>query len=243
VSLRPILGKRLVATFLFACVLLAAHSAAAFANVASVSIVAPNATQQVATSVTVSGSSQLARNLYVYVDSDAADGCDPNPAFENEFASTVLANGTTVGPGNFSATYSYTPASANATYEICAYVDDTTSGTPDASSHFVLSTIPPAKPPKPRLLPRSQLSVRRHDRIPSPAAITGRLSRVGQSRFPAQARSDRSRSIDRPPRTFAVSGALRTTKQPATSTRGGRSLTMSSLDIHATRRTTTPRAR
>lgn len=151
-SVRSILVKRLTGTFLFACMLLGVHSAAALANVASVSISAPNATQGVATSITVNGSSQLARNLYVYIDSSGYQ-CSSTP-YNESFEDTTLANGTAIGPGAFSATHSYTPANANATYSVCAYVDDNTTNTPDATAKFVLSTIPPATPAKPKHAPK-----------------------------------------------------------------------------------------
>jgi hypothetical protein len=95
----------------------------------------------VATSVTVSGSSQLPRNLYVYVGPDIGCGQTPN---DETSGTTALASGTAIGSGAFSQTYSYTPASANTYYEICAYVDDNYLDTPDADNYALFSTSPPA---------------------------------------------------------------------------------------------------
>jgi hypothetical protein len=137
------MGKRLLGTLLFACILLGVHSAAALADVTSVSISAPNATQGVPTSVTVSGTVStgygLPQKLYVYVGADT--GCGPTPEYVD---GTVLANGTGLGSGGFSQTYSYTPASANTTYEICAYIDDSYYDTPAAQTDATFSTSLPA---------------------------------------------------------------------------------------------------
>jgi hypothetical protein len=123
--------------------LLGAAPGEALANVASVSVsTSANPTQGVPVSITVSGSTQLQRNLYVYVDAGVGASCASDPGSEAP-GDTALAAGTSVGPGNFNGSYSYTPPAANAGYLICAYVDDATYDTPDvAGSSAFTSAIP-----------------------------------------------------------------------------------------------------
>jgi hypothetical protein len=145
------LRRRKAPRLLFACGLLAAVSALgllrpapAFANVASVSVsTSANPTQGVPVTVGVSGSSQLARDLYAYVDV-ADSSCPSLPGQVHLAGGAVLANATAIGPGSFSQTYSYTPPSANQRYLVCAYVDDSISDPPDAENSAAFTTVLPA---------------------------------------------------------------------------------------------------
>jgi hypothetical protein len=104
---------------------------------ASISIaLSPNPVQGLPVTITASGSSQLARTLYTYVESRANMGCAPTPADEastsfagGAYGATPLDAGDPIGPGSYSQQYSYTPNVATG-YTVCAYIDDNTIDTP-----------------------------------------------------------------------------------------------------------------
>jgi hypothetical protein len=132
-------------TGLFAVILAVALSiapSAALANTASVSVgVSANPTQGVPVSVSVSGSSQLGRSLYIYM-TEQSVGCGPTPSAELNDVPTVLATGVAVGPGAFSEQYRLTPAD-HENYTVCAYVDDTLSHTADVTAGASFDPDPP----------------------------------------------------------------------------------------------------
>ncbi len=106
---------------------------------ASVSIsVNPTSSENGPVSVKVSGTTEVARKLYVLVNSFG--GCSSTP--ESDGGSS-LASGTSLSPGAYSAEYSYTPTST-ATYTICGYVDENEFATPDASGSATFSNVTPA---------------------------------------------------------------------------------------------------
>src|SRR5579863_1355992 len=112
---------------------------------ASVSINAPgSATQNIPITVGVSGSAQVASELYVYVDAHASDGCADDPIDESDQSYSTLAYGVPVGPGSFSESYSYTPGTTNDNYIICAYVTQSAFGTPQAVTQSTFSTSNPS---------------------------------------------------------------------------------------------------
>jgi hypothetical protein len=110
---------------------------------ASVSIsVGSNATQGVSESVTVSGSTELARDLFVSVQEGGSCGPDPIDGGTTTLSSGY--SGDAIAAGSFSKTYTYTPGDANETYVVCAYVDDSEFNTPDASGTTSFTTSYPA---------------------------------------------------------------------------------------------------
>ncbi|MGO9790063.1 MAG: hypothetical protein ACLP8S_11395 [Solirubrobacteraceae bacterium] len=88
------------------------------------------------TTITVDGSSQISRDLFVYVASqnDATCSDEPPPPDEAvDFGATELATGTPIAAGSFSETYNYTPAQVG-TYSLCAYLGDDSYDAPEATA-------------------------------------------------------------------------------------------------------------
>jgi len=105
------------------------NSFAAALPTASLSIrVSADATQDVPATITVSGESEVARKLFVYV--STASGCPSEPAGDGGTELSSAA-GEAVGAGTFETSYKFTPASV-ATYTVCAYVDEAAGAVPDA---------------------------------------------------------------------------------------------------------------
>jgi hypothetical protein len=106
---------------------------------ASVSIaVSPSSSENGPVSIKVSGTTEVARKLYVLVNNSG--GCGSTP--EYDFGSS-LANGTSITPSAYSGEYSYTPTST-ATYSICGYVDENEFATPDATGSATFTNVTPA---------------------------------------------------------------------------------------------------
>jgi hypothetical protein len=96
--------------------------------------VSPNPiTQNQSVSVTVSGGTEVARKLYVYVDNlGRSCGIDPG----NESFGEPLANGQALSPGSYVEHYTYSPTYAGLaqnSYSLCGYVAPETFGAPDAT--------------------------------------------------------------------------------------------------------------
>jgi hypothetical protein len=96
--------------------------------------VSPNPTiQNQSVSVTVSGNTEVARKLYVYVD-NLGRSCAVDPG--NESSGEPLANGQALGPGSYVEHYTYTPTYAGlaqSSYSLCGYVAPESFGAPDAT--------------------------------------------------------------------------------------------------------------
>jgi hypothetical protein len=106
---------------------------------ASVSIsVSPSSSENGPVSIKVSGTTEVARKLYVLVNSSGSCGATP----EYDFG-TSLASGTSITPSAYSGEYSYTPTST-ATYTVCGYVDENEFATPDAAGSATFSNVTPA---------------------------------------------------------------------------------------------------
>jgi hypothetical protein len=89
-------------------------------------------------SVTAEGVADGAHQLYVYV--QVGSTCSPNP-YEEISKTNVLAlsgAGESLSAGTYRQTHTYTPAATSA-YEICGYLDDAATNTPDAvgSANFI----------------------------------------------------------------------------------------------------------
>jgi hypothetical protein len=85
--------------------------------------------------ITVSGSSQIARDLYAYAAAPGSTCSDePSSSGGDTEGVTALATGAPIAAGSFSQTYSYTPAGVG-TYTLCAYLgDDSVAGSPEAEA-------------------------------------------------------------------------------------------------------------
>jgi hypothetical protein len=105
---------------------------------ASVSIaVSPTSSESGPVSIKVSGTTEVARKLYVLVNSFG--GCSSTPEFDG---GSSLASGTSITPGSYSGEYSYTPTSSQ-TYTVCGYVDENEFATPDATGSATFTNVTP----------------------------------------------------------------------------------------------------
>ncbi len=96
---------------------------------ASVSVeVSGELTQEVPMKVRVSGTTEVARKLYVVVHA-SGEACATYPDFET---GTHLASGESLSAGSYSEEYSFTPPQPGI-YTVCGYVDEAEYGTPDAT--------------------------------------------------------------------------------------------------------------
>lgn len=104
---------------------------------ASVSFeVHPNPTiQNQSVSITASGTTEVARNLYVYVDHLGPE-CAGSPESEIKLpGEEPLANGQALNPGSYVEHYAYTPtyvAVTQSSYSLCGYLAATAGSIPDA---------------------------------------------------------------------------------------------------------------
>jgi hypothetical protein len=90
-----------------------------------------NPVETLPTTITVSGSAQIARNLFVFVD-PTGDTCSQDGAYHEQWAHSLSgASGDAVDAGAFSKSYTYTPPSAG-TYTMCAYLSATLNDPSDA---------------------------------------------------------------------------------------------------------------
>ena len=99
--------------------------------------VSPTSTENGAVSIKVSGTTEVARKLYVLVNSFG--GCSSTPEFDG---GSSLANGTSITPGAYGGEYSYTPKSSQ-TYTVCGYVDESEFAAPDAAGSATFTNITP----------------------------------------------------------------------------------------------------
>ncbi len=117
----------------------ATSSFAAGTPAASVSLViSPTSTENGPVSVKVSGTTEVARKLYVFV--NTFGGCSSSPQYDG---GSPLANGTSISAGAYSGEYSYTPTSTQ-TYTVCGYVDENEFATPDATGTSSFTNVTPA---------------------------------------------------------------------------------------------------
>ena len=116
----------------------ATSSFAAGTPAASVSfVVSPTSTENGPVSVRVSGTTEVARKLYVFV--NTFGGCSSSPQYDD---GSSLANGTSISAGVYSGEYSYTPTSTQ-TYTVCGYVDENEFATPDATGTSSFTNVTP----------------------------------------------------------------------------------------------------
>jgi hypothetical protein len=113
-------------------------AAPAFAGVESLKLVlGDKAELGTPYAITAEGLADSAHHLYVYVDAGGA-GCAADPSTEAAEVSgaTALsaAGGDVVGSGDFTQGYTFTPPAVNG-YSVCAYLDESFEGSPDASAH------------------------------------------------------------------------------------------------------------
>ena len=105
---------------------------------ASISIsVSPTSSENGPVSIKVSGTTEVARKLYVLVNSFT--GCSSTPEYDD---GSSLASGTSLTPGAYSGEYSYTPTSTQ-TYTVCGYVDENEFATPDATGTGSFTNVTP----------------------------------------------------------------------------------------------------
>jgi len=105
-------------------------------------------TQGEPVTVTVSGSTEQARKLYVYVSSEYTF-CASTPYSEaNNYGASPLSSssGDSISAGSFSKAYTYTPSATNTKYQLCAYIDEGSSATPNATAETSFNTDQPSKP-------------------------------------------------------------------------------------------------
>ena len=98
----------------------------------------PTATENGAISITVSGSIEVPRKLYVYAD-EGGGPCPTDPYFNT---GKSLAGGEAIGAGSFSKSYSYTPTNTS-TYIVCAYIDEGGFATADATGSATFTNVTP----------------------------------------------------------------------------------------------------
>src|SRR5580692_3157695 len=105
-------------------------------------------TQGEPVTVTVSGRTEQARKLYVYVSSEYTF-CASTPYSEaNNYGASPLSSssGDPISAGSFSKAYTYTPSATNTKYQLCAYIDEGSSATPNATAETSFNTDQPSKP-------------------------------------------------------------------------------------------------
>jgi hypothetical protein len=85
-------------------------------------------TQGIPMKIKVAGTTEVARQLYVFV--NTYGGCSATPRYDGGAA---LADGTSISAGSYSGEYSYTPTSIQS-YTVCVYVDEDEFATPDATA-------------------------------------------------------------------------------------------------------------
>src|SRR5580692_5400529 len=103
-------------------------------------------TQGEPVTVTVSGRTEQARKLYVYVSSEYTF-CASTPYSEaNNYGASPLSSssGDSISAGSFTKEYSYTPATANTKYQLCAYIDSGSSETPNATAEESFTSLLPS---------------------------------------------------------------------------------------------------
>ncbi len=103
--------------------------------------VSANPTRAKPVTITVSGETEVARKLFVYID-DAGHGCEPEPAGESGGAWLSTSGGEVIGAGSFKVAYNYTPASV-AVYTVCVYVDEAEAAVPDATAEESFEVVRP----------------------------------------------------------------------------------------------------
>ncbi len=89
--------------------------------------------------IRVSGETQVARRLFVYI-SSAGTGCESDPA-SSSGEPLSAAGGDALAAGVYEESYRYTPEFI-ATYTICAFVDETEAATPNASAGASFTSSP-----------------------------------------------------------------------------------------------------
>jgi hypothetical protein len=95
--------------------------------------VTPSPTRDKPVTITVSGATEVARSLFVYIDG-AGHACEPDPAAESGGEWLSNAGGEALVAGTFEAVYRYMPAAVGI-YTVCAYVDESGSAVPDATAY------------------------------------------------------------------------------------------------------------
>lgn len=101
----------------------------------------PGSAENTAVTIQVSGSVPLPRKLYVWV-TEGPRTCGPYPSWNS--GGTYLATGDALAEGAFSHVYTYTP-NQTATYTVCAYVEESAFGTPNASGGATFANTTPAR--------------------------------------------------------------------------------------------------
>jgi hypothetical protein len=91
--------------------------------------------------ITVKGETEVARKLFVYIGGPALH-CEPDPAADTGGEALSAAGGEPIAAGVYEKAYEYTPDSA-ASYTLCAYVDETEAGVPDASGEANFEALHP----------------------------------------------------------------------------------------------------
>jgi len=91
--------------------------------------------------ITVTGETEVARKLFVYIGGPAVR-CESDPAADTGGEALSAAGGEAIAAGVYERVYEYTPASAGS-YTVCAYVDETESGVPTASGEAAFEVLHP----------------------------------------------------------------------------------------------------
>jgi hypothetical protein len=94
-------------------------------------------TQNIPMKIKVAGTTEVARKLYVFV--NTYTDCSSTPEYDD---GSSLASGTSLMPGAYSGEYSYTPTSTQ-TYTVCGYVDESEFATPDATGTSSFTNVTP----------------------------------------------------------------------------------------------------
>jgi hypothetical protein len=103
--------------------------------------VSPSPIQHKPLTITVKGETEVARKLFVYVGGSGVH-CEPDPAADTGGEFISVAGGETIAAGVYEKTYEYTPAAADS-YTVCAYVDESEAGVPNASGEATFEALHP----------------------------------------------------------------------------------------------------
>lgn len=104
--------------------------------------VSPDPTEEKLSTITVSGTTEVQRSLFVYV-AQTTNAC-PSLAARASYPFTAVGSqyGEPIAAGAFRKTYDYTPADSGA-YRVCTYVSQTSSDTPNAKAAQDFEARPP----------------------------------------------------------------------------------------------------
>jgi hypothetical protein len=102
-------------------------------NESVASLVSHNPIGGVPSTITISGQSQLPTKLYAYILMAGKCATTPSKTAASTSLDATLYDGAAVGPNAYSETYDFAPDYSDQAFTICTYLDQSDTGTPDAS--------------------------------------------------------------------------------------------------------------